>query len=387
MIRQLVLSAAIIAATLGLWIVYVPSALPVLDRIGALGVLGIDPPVPETAAGGRRNVGGPATVVAAEVEAGKIRDRVIAIGDAKALRTVTVRTKVAGQIVELGIQDGDYVDAGDRLVRLDDEAERIAVERARLVLEDARDEALRVKRLETTGAVTEVRRREADLALRTAELELRQAEFDLAERIVRAPFAGSVGVLDIAVGDRVSGGDSVATLTDNSQILIDFRVPERVVGQVSPGLALIARPLGLVDLELAGEVHAVDNVVDSTSRTLRVQGRVENAGDMLRGGMAFEVELGFPGETLPKVDPLAVQWSSEGAYVWVVRDGKAARVAVTIRQRNADAVLVESELVPGDRVVTEGVQALREGTELRIVEPQARMRPAGPGALEGARDA
>ncbi|ARE41810.1 putative Co/Zn/Cd efflux system membrane fusion protein [Rhodovulum sp. P5] len=375
MVRQLLLSFVLVAGTLALWVIYVPSALPLLDRVGVLGVLGVTPPSPEQAGGGRRSRGA-ASVVVEEVEEGRIRDRVIAIGDGKALRTVTLRAKVTGQVVELGLADGDPVAAGAMLVRFDDEAERIAVERARLVLEDARDEAARVERLETSGAVTEVRRREANLALRTAELELRQAEFDLAERMVRAPFAGRAGVLDIAVGDRVSSGDSLVTLTDRSQILIDFHVPARVVDRVAPGMPLAARPLALPELELTGAVHAVDNIVDSSSRTLRVQGRLDNSGDRLRGGMAFEVALSFPGETLPRVDPLAVQWSSAGAYVWVVRDGKAARVPVTIRQRNADAVLVEAALAPGDKVVTEGVQSLREGAEVSIVEPRAALPDA-----------
>jgi len=379
MARQYVLSVVLLAGTLAFWIAYVPSALPALDRIGVLDVLGIAAPGADAEGdGGGFDGGGPATVVVAKVAPGKIRDRVIAIGDGKALRTVTVRAKVTGQIVELGIADGEAVEAGEMLVRLDDEAERIARERARIVLEDARDEALRVQRLENTGAVTEVRRREADLALRTAELELRQAEFDLAERSVDAPFAGAAGVLDIAVGDRVSSGDTLVTLTDRSSILIDFHVPERVVGRVAPGIPLIARPLGLPDLELAGEVYAVDNIVDSTSRTLRVQGRLDNTGDRLRGGMAFEVELGFPGEALPQVDPLAVQWSSDGAYVWAVREGRAERIPVTIRQRNADTVLVDADLDPGDQVVTEGVQTLRPGAAVRIVEPQAAMELCGP---------
>ncbi|RYH11297.1 efflux RND transporter periplasmic adaptor subunit [Tropicimonas sp. IMCC6043] len=372
MFRQILLSALLIAGTLALWIAYVPAAMPILDRLGVLSVLGLEAPEGRADGGGRSfGRGGPALVVVKPAELGKIRDSVVAIGDGRALHTVTVRAKVTGQIVELGFEDGGRVEQGDMLVRLDDEAERIALERASLVLEDARDEAERVTQLETTGAVTVTRRREADLALRTAELELRQAEFDFAERVIRAPISGWLGVIDISVGDRVSSGDSLVTLTDRSKILIDFHLPERVVGRVTPGMPLLARPLALPGLELSGEIHAVDNIVDSASRTLRVQGRLDNEGDRLRGGMAFEVELGFAGETLPKVDPLAVQWSNDGAYVWVVREGKAGRVPVQIRQRNVDGVLVGAELSPGDQVVTEGVQSLRPGAEVEIVEPQA----------------
>ncbi|WP_414897248.1 efflux RND transporter periplasmic adaptor subunit [Rhodovulum sp. YEN HP10] len=371
MARQIGLSVLLLAGTLALWVFFVPGARPWLDRIGVGALLGLAPSAPEAGTGPSGPRAGPVAVTVEEVAEGRIRDRVAAIGDGRALRSVMLRSKVTGEVVAIGIRDGDRVAAGDLIVQLDDEAERIAVDRAQLVLEDARDEAQRVRRLETTGAVTEVRRREADLALRTAELELRQAEFDLSERTVRAPFAGWAGVLDIAVGDRVSSQDALASIVDRSRILIDFHVPERVVGEVREGLALSARPLGMPGRVLEGRVHAVDNAVDPASRTLRVQGELDNADDLLRGGMSFEVVLNFEGEPLPMVDPLAVQWSSSGAYVWALRDGRAARVPVAIRQRNADSVLVEADLAVGEPVVVEGLQTLREGAELRVAGPQA----------------
>jgi RND family efflux transporter MFP subunit len=183
------------------------------------------------------------------------------------------------------------------------------------------------------------------------------------------------------VGDRVTGGAEIVTLTDRSEILIDFRVPERVVSRLAPGMPLEARALALPGRALEGEVHAIDTIVDSTSRTLRVQGKLDNADDALRAGMAFEVYLAFPGEALPAVDPLSVQWSSEGPYVWAVRDGKSVRVPVVIRQRNADAVLVEGALEIGEPVVTEGVQSLRPGGEVRVAEPQTALGAAADRAL------
>ena len=377
MLRQLLLSLGVIAGTVALWVAYVPAAMPFLDRIGLLDLVGVDYAEAEDAGGGGWGGGGPATVVAEPVGEGRVGDRVVAIGDGEALRRVELRAEATGQIVEIGVAPGGRIETGALVVRLDDEAERIALERARLTLDDARDQAERLERLSDTGAVTDVRRREAELALRQAELAVREAEYDLAERQVRAPVGGWTGVPGIEVGDRVRAGDVLITITDRSEILIDFRVPERVASRVAPGMALEARPLALPDRRLAGEVRAVDALVDPASRTLRVQGRIDNDADLLRGGMAFEVALDFPGETLPAVDPLAVQWSGEGAYVWAVRDGKATRVPVTIRQRDADRVLVAGELELGERVVTEGVQGLRPGAEIRVAEPQAaRAAPA-----------
>ncbi|WP_371054294.1 efflux RND transporter periplasmic adaptor subunit [Rhodosalinus sp. K401] len=371
MVRQLVLSLVVIAGTLALWINYVPSSLPLLDRLGVLDLVGVELDAEEDTGGTGGFGRGPATVITVPVTEGVIDDRVASIGDGKALRSVTVRTDATGRVVEIGFEPGGKVREGDLIVRLDDEAERIALERAELTLADARDEAERLERLAGTGSVTEVRRRDAELALRQAELALRQAEFDLAQRRVRAPISGWAGVPDLGVGDRVTGGAALVSISDRSEILIDFRVPERVIPRLAAGMPLEARPLALPDRLLEGEVRAIDTIVDSTSRTLLVQGRLANPDDALRAGMAFEVFLAFPGESLPSVDPLAVQWSSDGSFVWVVRDGASVRVPVTIRQRNAEAVLVEGALEIGEQVVTEGVQNLRPGGEVRVAEPQA----------------
>ena len=367
--RQIALSAAVIAAALYLWITYVPSSHPVLERFGLAEILGIELSDPDAqgAVGGPYGGGGATRVLVGEVSERTLADRVRAIGDGQALRAVTVRSQAVGLVSEINVQAGMRVEAGAVVARLENEAESIALERAQIVLADARDEFARLQQLQ--GNVTEVRLREAELALREAELELRQAEFDLAQREIVAPISGWVGILDVEVGDRVLAQDALATITDRSALLIDFRVPERVVTKLEPGMPLQVTPLGLRDTELTGEISAIDTIVDRASRTLRVQGRVDNADDRLRVGMAFEVELNLPGESLLSIEPLALQWSSEGAFVWAVREGKAARVPVEIRQRNANSILVEAPLEPGEPIVVEGVQNLRPGAPVEIANP------------------
>ena len=182
------------------------------------------------------------------------------------------------------------------------------------------------------------------------------------------------------MGDRITAQQALVTITDRSEIVIDFRVPERVIGKMSVGMPFLASPLGLRDVTLTGDITAIDTIVDRASRTLRVQGRVNNDNDQLLAGMAFSVSLSFPGATLLAADPLAVQWSSEGAFVWVVRDDKAARVPVIIRQRNSDQVLIEGDLKPGELVVIEGVQSLRPGTDVSVKSKAAAKSAALPTA-------
>lgn len=378
-LSQLILAVIVLGGAVALWVEYVPEARPWLEQTGVLQRLGIEVAETEEAAPEQVRRGGAVTVVAVPVGTGSLNDRVTAIGDGRATRSVIVRSEAAGRITEVGFTSGEVIEEGAVIFRLDDEAERIALDRARLMLTDAQANTERLDRLRQSGAATAVALREAELALRTAELAVRQAEFDLEQRDIVAPIPGWVGLIEVEVGDRVSAQDDLALISDRSEILIDFALPERVLAKLRPGMPLIAEPLALAGETIEGEVLAIDNKVDRNSRTVRILGRVANDGDRLRDGMAMSVALAFEGDAFPAVDPLSVQWSSEGPFVWAVRDSKAIQVPVKIRQRNAESVLVEGNLTTGEPVVTEGTQSLRPGAEVTLADDTAQAGPAPAG--------
>jgi RND family efflux transporter MFP subunit len=384
-VGQAVLAVAVLAVAVVLWARYLPASHTLLDRVGLLAPMKAAGLVPEAApdagpprggVGGPPGAHGPVRVLAEPAGEAPANDRIAAIGTGRARHAVTVTAEVAGRIEALLVPSGARVDAGAVIARLDRVAQEIAVARARLVLEDARDRRERAGRLQATGAATELQIREADLALRQAELALREAEYDLSRRDVRAPIAGWLGILGAEVGEQVTPATEIARLDDRTRIVVDFRVPERFVGRIGPGDTVGLRSLALADRALTGVVVALDNRVDPASRTIRVEAEVDNADDALRPGMAFQITLEVEGPRFPTVPPLAVQWGAGGAFVWVVREGRAARVPVQIVQRTAEAVLVRAALQPGDLVVREGVQALRPGAE---VAPAASAEAAAPG--------
>lgn len=350
---------------------------PVLDRVGL--VPAAEPQGGAPAQGGWGGGGGVARVVAEPPGLAAVADSIASIGDGRALRSVAVVPQAPGRIAAVLVASGDRVEAGQMLVQLDDAAETIALERARLLLEDARARVDRVERLRGSGTTTDVQIREAELALRQAELGLRQAEFDLQQRRVIAPIGGWIGILNAEVGAQVGPAVELAQIDDRSALLVDFRLPERMVGRLAPGDTVQAQTLATGFAPTEGRISAIDNRVDPASRTLRVQARLDNADDRLRAGMAFSIRIELPGAQVPSVDPLAVQWSREGAYVWVARDGKAARVPVRIVQRADAMVLVQGDFRPDDLVIVEGVQAVRPGAAVEVIGaapgPEA-LRPA-----------
>lgn len=359
--KQALLSLAVLAVAVLLWARYFPQAAELLERLGIpAATASVEAPEP-----GMVGRSGPPTVIGRAVGAATINDRVSAIGDGRSIRSVTITPYDPGRVAAVDVTSGSYVTAGTPLVGLDQEAQEIELDRARLALEDARA-TLKRNQLVGSRGVTEAQLRQSELAVSEGELAVRDAQVALDHRVIRAPFDAWVGIISVDVGDHVESSTELGTLDDRSHILIDFRIPERFVGQVTPGMEVSARPLADGGVQLQGEIVTLDTRVDPATRTLRVRASLDNAEDRLRAGMAFSVSMRFPGETYAAVDPLAVQWSAEGPYVWVQQDGKAAQVPVRIVQREDDAVLVDADLEPGTRVVTEGMQVLRRGGAFRF---------------------
>ena len=291
--KQFLIAILIVTAAAAGWARFVPSARPVLDAWGVaerLEAMGVLPPLQEAdgsdpAAAGQRGgrPGGPASVIAAPPTLARAEDRAQSIGSGLALRSVEVMPEVAGRIAEIMLRSGERIEAGATIARLESEAEAIAVERARLVLDDAMATMERLERLRQTGAAAGVQLREAELALRKAELGLREAEFELDRRTIRAPIAGWAGIIPVDVGAQVGPGTLVARIDDRSAILVEFRVPERLVGQIGVGDGVVIEPLAARGTGLAGRIRAIDNRVDEKSRTLRVQAEIDNSADSLSG--------------------------------------------------------------------------------------------------------
>lgn len=371
--RQLVVVFVLAAGATLVWARYVPSAGPLLARLG-LPVREAAAPEPEDGPGGAPGGGfgggrgGQAALVnGGPVGEGRANARVSAIGDGRSLRSVAVTPLDSGRLVVLEVVSGATVEPGDVIARLDSDIEAIALERAELVVADAETTYTRVEALLGRGAATDVQERVARLALDRARLEARDAALALERRTIEAPIGGVVGLLEVEEGLQVDVDTVIAAIEDRSSLLVEFRVPERVVGAIGVGDTVTAAPLARPDLTLEGRIVALDNRIELDSRTLRVQAALPNDGDQLRAGMAFAIEMRLPGDPYPEVDSLAIQWDAEGAFVWVERDGRAARRPVRIVQRNAERVLVAGAFGADERVVAEGVQRLREGMELRFV--------------------
>ena len=254
--KQLALALLLALAGVAVWGAVDPGARP---RLAAAGVPQTllpswaflatdDSAVAATPAGdARRNggnqAGGPpaaraALVVTAPVVMTETANRVGAIGTAEAARTVALYPRATGMVTEVAFTSGERVEAGATLVRLDDDSEKIALEQAKVALQDADAKATRNERLAETRAISAAERDTARFELSKARLALQEAELNLSRRTIAAPFAGIVGLTSVEVGDMVSTSTEIATVDDRSDIKVEFRVPEAFAARPDVGTQL-----------------------------------------------------------------------------------------------------------------------------------------------------
>ncbi|NBB69200.1 MAG: efflux RND transporter periplasmic adaptor subunit [Alphaproteobacteria bacterium] len=348
--RQLVILVVLAAAAAGGWYVW---------RGGAGEAASDGARAPTT---GRA----PAPVVVERVRFASDAAIVEAIGTGRAAQAVELSPEAAGRVVEILVEPRARVEAGAPLVKLDAERERLAVELARVELGDARRQLDRFERIAPGGAVSESQVDSARVAVASAEIALRQAELALAERTVRAPFAGVVGIAEVDVGDRVDEETEIASFDDVSAILVDFEVPEAFLAGIARGAELELRSWARRGERFTARVEAIAARIDPVARTVRVRARAANPERRLKPGMSFAVRLPLAGERFPSVPSIAVRWEREGAFVWRVAAGRAQRVPVEVLKRSDGHVLVDGGLEAGDRVVVEGLQRLRPGREVVV---------------------
>ena len=332
-------------------------------------------------------------VVAEEIRVQAEETEIEAIGSARAATSAEIYAETAGRVTSVLFAAGDYVREGQPLIRLDARQERLAVEAAQVDVREADQLLGRYRRIEDTGAISESQIEAGETALASARVTLEQARTALSDRVVRAPFSGHVGYTDIDPGDRVNDTTPVTQIDRRSSLFVDFPAPEAVFNALRHGQVVQVTPFSDPSRTIEARVVATDSRISQDSRDFLVRARIENEDDRLRPGMSFRVSFSRPGETRPLVPEQAIVWGGEGSHIFVIRDGKAVRIPVTITSRREGSVFVDGALRRTDRVIVEGVQKVRDGQDIRIVtdggasEQQVRIReergtPSRPSADE-----
>ncbi|WP_439498495.1 efflux RND transporter periplasmic adaptor subunit [Bosea sp. (in: a-proteobacteria)] len=325
----------------------------------------------------------PVTIVTARADRRAMPVRLDAIGTVQTLSTVTVRSRVDTQIIEVGFPDGGYVKKGDVLFRLDSRlAEALlkqaeaAVARDKASLGSAEADLRRAEELAKRDFATDQRLDTARTQVATLRASIRGGEaavdalkVQLTYYTITAPVSGRIGVAGLKEGNIAKTGDNSATLVTINQvdpIYVSFALPQRhlpdIRAAMNAGTAMaLATPQG-ASRGVAGKIAVVDNLVDATTGTIQMRAIFDNADESLWPGALCQVRLTLRVEpdalTVPRE---AVQNGQNGTFVFVVEDGVARARPVTVDRTIDDRVVLASGLNGDETVVIDGQLLLTEG--------------------------
>ena len=331
--------------------------------------------------------GGPASVFAEPVTEREFSRDIEALGTLEPTEQVDLSLNASDRITALYFDDGERVRQGKTLLSLAQREQLALVESAEADVEEAARQLERVSRLAVAEAVSQSELDSAQRDLDSAEANLRALQSRQKDRVLVAPFDGVLGFRRVSVGSFVRPGDVIATLIDDSEMNLDFDVPSIFTRSIQPGTAIVAETDDLPGEKFSGAIETLDNRIDPITRSIRARASIPNPEQLLRSGMFMRVTVTADPRTSLAIPESAVQPVGPRTFVWRVtpEDGtlKARRIEVELGQRAEGFIEVKSGLDQGDRVITEGIIRVRDGSELKV-EDRRLLEPGGPIASGGA---
>jgi membrane fusion protein (multidrug efflux system) len=294
-----------------------------------------------------------------------------ALGNARANEAVDIRPEVTAAITAILFEEGQTVEKGEVLLRLESSEPLADLAAAKAALVDSQSQYRRSNELFKTKVVSASQLEQLEARRDADQAAVKAAESRLAHTVIRAPFAGQLGLRRVSIGSIVSPSTVITTLDDTSQIKLDFDVPEVFMARLERGLNVTARSAAWPDLVFAGQVISIDTRVDPISRTITVRALLPNEYARLRPGMFLTVSL-LKDDVLSLMIPeQAIVPERSKQFVFVVGDEDIVqrREVRTGRRRPGQVEIIEG-LGAGELVITEGTQKARSGQAVRIIERQ-----------------
>ncbi len=364
---------------------------------------------PQKGRGGPMGAAGPTPVVGAPASVGNVDIVMSGLGTATPLRTVTVRSRVDGELMRVLFQEGEPVKEGQLLAEIDPRSFKVQLEQAegqlakdRALLENAKLDLERYQALYKQDSIAKQQVdtqlslvRQYEGAVRVDRSQIESAKLQLSYTKITAPVAGRVGLRLVDQGNIVRAGDAngLVVITQLQPVAVLFTVPQDSVPVVMRRMQSGEKiPVEAWDreqkLKLAdGELVSADNQVDPATGTVKLKAQFGNEDGALFPNQFVNVRMKL--DTLRDVVVIpsaAVQRGAQGLFVYVVRpDNTVAQRVVKLGPAEGLRVAVNEGLVTGEVVVVDGMDRLRPGAPVEVSGARPEIKPPPEAARKGGR--
>jgi membrane fusion protein (multidrug efflux system) len=319
------------------------------------------------APGGARPGSGAVSVIAATVAPRDFTDRFTALGTARAMESIEVTSRIASVVSRINFSEGQEVAAGALLVELDNKEIRADQAVAEAALAQSRSQFERSRQLADTRIISQSQLEELEAKMKMDEASLQAARARLDNSFIRAPFAGTVGLRRVSLGDLVGPETVITTLDDTRDIRLEFSVPESFLSELQLSMTITAESAVYPGRPFGGRVTSIDSRVDPVTRAVTAIATIPNPDRMLKPGMFLTIRLERSRRQVLMVPEEALSPRQGRQYVFVVVDGRAVEREVELGARSPGLAEVREGVAAGDVVVTEGIQRLRDGVPVQVL--------------------
>jgi membrane fusion protein (multidrug efflux system) len=326
---------------------------------------------------GKSFVPPPETVSSAVAQEEKWQDFLPAVGSVTAVQGVMITVEIPGTVQEIKFESGAIVAKGDLLLSLDTSSEEAQLRAAEAQAELAATTLARTKSLRAENTVSQAELDTAEMTLKQSQANADTIRTTIAKKIIRAPFAGRLGIRQVNVGEYLDKGKAIVSLQSLAPVYGDFSLPQQDLARVTTGMKVRAITDTYPDKQFDGVLTAINPDLDVVTRSVRVQATFENAEQLLRSGMFARFEVLLPQEqkvlAVPNTAILSAPYGDSVYLIEATPATNGAPAGLVVRQKfvrigraRGDYVNVETGLKAGDRVVRAGIFKLRNG--MQVVE-------------------
>ena len=335
------------------------------------------------------NVPPPTTVTAITAESRPMPRSITGIGTLTAINQVRVTAETAGRVIAVLFEPGSEVRAGEALVQLNDAPERAELASYQAQARLAEANLKRTSELATQEFSSKASLDQNQALLEQARAEIKRVDAMIAQKLVRAPFDGRLGIREVEVGQYVTPGAELVTLTDLGRLYVDLTVAEQQRQRLKPGLPVEITNDAIPDRTFKGELTTVEPQVDPATRAIKVQATLDNPEELLLPGMFANARIILPdGPAVVMLPETAIAHTLYGESVFIVRDGepgqdgepqqKVEQTFLRTGEAAGGQVAVLDGVKPGDRVVSAGQFKLQNEAPVRVVTDTALTAPDTP---------
>ena len=318
-------------------------------------------------------------------------DTLTSIGSIAAVQGVTITPEIAGTIREIAFEPGAIVAKDDVLVRLDISSEEAQLRSLEAQTELAKLNLDRMRNLRKESTVSQSDLDTADATFKQDQANADNVRATIAKKVLRAPFAGQLGIRQVNLGQYVDSGKALVSLQALDPVYANFSLPQQEVARIKTGNCVRLTLDAYAGRTFEGALTAINPDLDPSTRSVTVQATFTNADRALRPGMFCKVEVVLPEVrtvlAIPATAVLSVPYG-DSAYVIEPASGKDGQTGLTVRQQfvkvgraRGDFIVIEAGLKPGERVVSAGLFKLRNGmsvAESKSPAPKNEENPTPP---------